>query len=204
VSGSSPFDPAPWEQVATANLSDAVGRVGAMDGGIRRLCGTHMAGPAHTVMTGTGDSSSIHRSLMDAQPGSVIVIDAQSGISRAVWGNVLTIAAMARGVVGAVIDGAIRDLDEITSLGFPVFARATCPAGPHKGFRGSHGVPIQCGGVVVNPGDIVVGDADGVTVVPAEKAATVLEVVEKVTATEKAWMDRIRSGEFSARILGVE
>ncbi len=204
MSHSPTFDSKPWEQVATANLSDAIGRIGAMDGGIRRLCGARLAGPAHTVVTGTGDSSSIHRALVDAPAGSVIVVDAQGGIARSVWGNVLTIAAIARGVVGAVIDGAIRDLDEIAALGFPVYARATCPAGPHKGFRGFHGVPIQCGGVVVNPGDIVVGDADGITVVPAAKAASVLEMVDKVAATEQGWMDRIRAGEASAKILGLE
>jgi regulator of RNase E activity RraA len=111
---------------------------------------------------------------------------------------------MARGVVGVVVDGAVRDLDGIAALGFPVFARATCPAGPHKGFRGSHGIPVQCGGVVVNPGDIVVGDADGVTVVPAHLAGEVLATVDEVTSREQGWIDRIRAGESSARILGVE
>jgi regulator of RNase E activity RraA len=198
------FDPSAWKDVATANLSDAIGRVGAMDGGIRRLCGGHLVGRAHTIRTGVGDSSTIHRALVDAPPGSVAVIDAQGGTARAVWGNVLTIAAMARGVVGVVVDGAVRDLDGIAALGFPVFARATCPAGPHKGFRGSHGIPVQCGGVVVNPGDIVVGDADGVTVVPAHLAGEVLATVDEVTSREQGWIDRIRAGESSARILGVE
>jgi regulator of RNase E activity RraA len=175
-----------------------------MDGGIRRLCGRQMAGPAHTVLTGTGDSSSLHRSLEDALPGSVLVVDAQGGIARAVWGSVLTVAAMERGVVGAVIDGAVRDIDEITALGFTLYARATCPAGPHKGFRGFHRVPIQCGGIVVNPGDIIVGDADGVTVVPAAQVGTVLAAVERVEALERGWIDRIRAGEPVAKILGVE
>jgi len=198
------FDPKAWERMATANLSDAIGRVGAMDGGIRRLCGRRMVGPAHTVLTGTGDSSSIHRSLVDASPGSVLVVDGQGGIVRAVWGGVLTEAAMARGVIGAVIDGAVRDIDEIAALGFTLFARATCPAGPHKGFRGFHGVPVQCGGVVVNPGDLIVGDADGVTVVPADRVGTVVAEVERVVTLERGWIDRIRAGESSARILGVE
>lgn len=163
-----------------------------------------MVGPAHTVLTGTGDSSSIHRALVDAPPGSVLVIDAQGGIARAVWGNVLTVAAMERGVVGAVIDGAVRDSDEIAALDFTLFARATCPAGPHKGFRGVQGVPVQCGGVVVSPGDIVAGDADGVTVIPEAQVGTVLAAVERVTALERGWMDRIRAGESSAEILGME
>lgn len=197
------FDPAAWEGLATANLSDVIGRVGAMDGGIRRLCGDRMVGPAHTVLTATGDSSSIHRALAVAPPGSALIVDAQGGIARAVWGNVLTVAAMERGVVGAVIDGAVRDIDEIAALGFTLFARATCPAGPHKGFRGVHGASVQCGGVVVSPGDVVAGDADGVTVVPQAQIGTILAAVECVVAAERAWMDRIRAGESSTEILGL-
>ena len=155
-------------------------------------------------MTGTGDSSSIHRALTDAEPGSVLVVDAQGGTARAVWGAVMTTAAIERGIVGAVIDGAVRDIDEIASMDFPVFARATCPAGPHKGFRGVHGVPVQCGGVVTNPGDIVVGDADGVTVVPADRAEAALAEVEAVVARERQWLARIRAGETSAEILGLD
>jgi len=204
VSPAAGFDGEAWDTVATANLSDAIGRVGAMEGGIRRMCGQRMVGPAHTVLTGTGDSSSIHRALVDALPGSVVVVDAQGGTDRAVWGNVLTLAARAQGVIGAVIDGAVRDIDEIAALDFTLFARATCPAGPHKGFRGFHGVPVQCGRVVVNPGDIIVGDADGVTVVPVAQVGTVLAEVERVVTREREWIDRIRAGESSARVLGLE
>ncbi|HSR44561.1 MAG TPA: hypothetical protein VLT15_04930 [Acidimicrobiia bacterium] len=197
------FDPDAWIGIATANLSDVVGRMGAMDGGIRRLSGKRLAGPAHTVTTGIGDSSTIHRALVEARPGSVLVVDAQGGTARAVWGAVMTVAAIERGLVGVVIDGAVRDIDEISSLEFPVFARATCPAGPHKGFRGAHGVPIQCGGVVVNPGDMVVGDADGVTVVPVQDTAEALSAVERLAAQERNWMARIRSGESTVEILGL-
>ena len=204
MSASAGFDPEAWNAVATANLSDAIGRVGAMDGGIRRMSGQRMAGPAHTVLTGTGDSSSIHRALVDALPGSVVVVDAQGGTDRAVWGNVLTLAAREKGVIGAVIDGAVRDIDEIAALGFTVYARATCPAGPHKGFRGFHGVPVQCGRVVVNPGDIIVGDADGVIVVPVAQAGSVLAEVERVVTREREWIDLIRAGESSAQILGLD
>lgn len=199
-----PFDPGPWEAIATGALSDAIGRTGAMDGGIRRLCGGHLAGPAHTIGTGAGDSSTVHRGLEDAADGSVVVVDAQGGVTRAVWGSVLTIAAMERGVVGAVIDGAVRDLQEIEALGFTLYARGTCPGGPHKGFRGSIGIPVQCGGVVVEPGSIVVGDADGVTVVPASEAEAALIGVERVLRRERDWIDRIRAGESSAAVLEIQ
>lgn len=163
-----------------------------------------MAGPAHTVMTALGDSSTIHRALVDAEPGSVLVVDAQGGTARAVWGSVLTAAAIERGAVGAVIDGAVRDIDEISSWGFTLFARATCPAGPHKGFHGTYRVPIQCGGVVVNQGDVVVGDGDGVTVVPSAGAETALAAVDEVTEREQQWLARIRAGESSAEILELD
>lgn len=198
------FDDRPWAGIASAAASDAIGRVGAMDGGIRRLSGVRLVGPAHTVVTGAGDSSSIHRALTAAPAGSVVVVDAQGLCARAVWGSVLTVAAMERGVVGAVVDGAVRDIDEIAAMGFTLFARGTCPAGPHKGFRGAHGVPIQCGGVVVQPGDVVVGDADGVTVVPAAQAGAVPAAVERIAATEQSWLSRVRGGESSAEILGLQ
>lgn len=163
-----------------------------------------MAGPAHTVITALGDSSSIHRGLVDAEPGSVLVVDSQGGTARAVWGAVLTAAAIERGVVGAVIDGVVRDIDEISSLGFTLYARGTCPGGPHKGFRGSHGVTIQCGGVVVNPGDVVVGDADGVTVVPSTGLEAALVAIDELREREHRWLERIQAGETSAEILGLD
>lgn len=198
------FDPVAWEGVPTATLSDAIGRLGAMDGGIRRMCGSRLAGRAYTVVTAAGDSSTIHRALQHVPPGSVVVVDAQGGVARAVWGNILTVMAMTRGVVGAVIDGATRDIEEIAAVGFPLYARGTCPAGPHKGFRGSHGVPIQCGGVVVHPGDVVVGDGDGITVVPAALEASVRLTVEQLVALEHEWLERIRAGESTVEILGLE
>ena len=152
------FDPTAWEHVAAAALSDVIGRVGAMEGGIRRLCGSRLAGPAHTIATGVGDSSTVHRGLEHAAHGSVVVIDAQGGTARAVWGYVLTIAAMERGVVGAVIDGAVRDLDEIAAAGFTVYARA----------------------------------------------AQALEAVAQTAAREEEWIERIRAGVTTARILGLD
>ena len=199
-----PFDPAAWADVPSAAASDAVGRVGAMDSAIRRLCGRRVVGPAYTVVTGTGDSSTIHRALTAAPAGSVVVVDAQGATARSVWGGVLTAGAMAAGVVGAVVDGVVRDLEESAAQGFTLFARGTCPAGPHKGFRGSYGVPVQCGGVVVHPGDIVVGDADGVSVVPAAQAAAALAAVDRIAATERSWLERIRGGEKLAEILGLQ
>jgi 4-hydroxy-4-methyl-2-oxoglutarate aldolase len=198
------FERAAWDGVSAAALSDAIGRGGAMVSAIRRLCGGRLVGPAHTIQTGLGDSSTIHRGLQSAPQDSVIVVDAQGSEARAVWGAVLSIAAIARGATGVVVDGVVRDLDEMAALDFTVFARGSCPAGPHKGFRGTVGVPVSCGGVLVRPGDIVVGDADGVTVVPAEQSAATLEEVERIRARERGWVDRIEMGESTVSILGLD
>ncbi len=108
----------------------------------------------------------------------------------------------------AVVDlettGSVIGVDEIIELGFPLFARATCPAGPHKGFRGVIGEPVQCGGVVVNQGDVIVGDADGVTVVPVDRAGEALAALPQLAEREQNWLKRIRAGETTVEILGLE
>lgn len=146
---------AAWRDLPTATVSDCLERLGAMDAGIAPLTGAGLVGPAHTVETGAGDSSTLHRALESAPAGAVLVVDGGGYLGRAVWGCVLTGAAQAAGVVGAVIDGAIRDVAAIREAGFVVYARGACPAGPHKGFRGRIGATVQCGGVVVGAGDLV-------------------------------------------------
>jgi 4-hydroxy-4-methyl-2-oxoglutarate aldolase len=121
-----------------------------------------------------------------------------------VWGAVLTEAALGCGLVGVVVDGVVRDLAQIRTLGFPLFARGSTAAGPHKGGRGTHGETVHCGGVVVSTGDLVLGDIDGVVVIPADRVDAVAhDAVERLQA-EEAWIARIRSGEKSADILGID
>jgi regulator of RNase E activity RraA len=208
-SGGAPF-PAPralpeiWRELPATVVSDCLGRSGAMDGRIRRLAGERLVGPAFTVRTTAGDSAVTHRALRDAPPGHVLVLSAEGGLERAVWGAVLTEAALERGLIGAVIDGVIRDLAQIRALGFPVFARGSCAAGPHKGGTGTHGQVVSCGGVAVAPGDLVLGDLDGVVVVPADRIESVAcDAVERLRL-EDSWIKRIRAGEASADILGVD
>lgn len=193
----------PWRGLPTATVSDAMGRVGAMDAGISRLSGISLVGRAYPVSTAAGDNSTIHRALNAAPGGAVLVIDAEGHLGRAVWGHVLTVAAQHRGLSGVVIDGAVRDIDDLCELGFPVYARGVCPAGPHKGFVGSYGDRAQCGGVSVARGDLILGDADGVSVVPASEMEDLLPRVREKIATEEQWMRLIEEGRSTVDILNI-
>lgn len=178
-------------------------RFGAMSGAIRRLAGERLFGPAFPVRTVAGDNRTLHLALEQVPSGSVLVVDAAGHLGRAVWGEVLTHAAQQAGVAGLVLDGVTRDLDEIRRRRFPLYGRGACPAGPHKGWVGDIGVPVCCGGVVVAPGDLVLGDADGVVVVPGADAANVLTAAERRAGDEQEWMDRISAGQTSAAVLGI-
>lgn len=193
-----------WEELPSALVSDCLERSHAMDGRIRLLSGHRLLGPAFTVRTVAGDSATTHRALREAPPGHVLVLDAEGCMERAVWGSVLTEMAVRAGLVGAVIDGVVRDRAQIRAIGFPLFARGTTPSGPHKGGRGSFGEVIQCGGVVVSPGDLVLGDVDGVVVVPADRIDGVEHDAVERMRLEETWVERIRAGERSADILGID
>lgn len=193
-----------WMQAPTGVIADCRNRLGVMSSGIRHLAGGRLAGPAFTVETVAGENGTIHRALARVPAGSILVVDAGGYVDRAVWGGILSLAARARGVAGVVIDGAVRDIDEIRELDLPLFARATSPAGPHKGWEGRIGHPISCGGVAVAPGDIVIGDADGVLVVPIDEAAHIGEAVAARLALEASWRERIVAGESTASMLGLD
>lgn len=192
-----------WLELPTASVSDALGRLGGMDAGIERLSGSRLAGRAYPVWTSAGDNSTIHRAVAEAPPGAVLVIDAEAHRARAVWGYVLTVAALRRGAVGAVIDGTVRDIDDIRKVGFPLYARGVCPVGPHKGFEGRHGHVVQCGGVSVAPGDLVLGDADGVVVVPSARLEEIFAKTQQKRMDEAHWIERIEAGDSTLDILGI-
>lgn len=194
----------PLARTSTATISDCLNRFGAMAADVRRLSGETLFGPAFTARTMAGESSTLHRAVAAAPSGSILVVDAGGYDDRAVWGEILSVAAVARGVRGAVIDGAVRDIDAIRSMGFPVFARANTPAGPHKGWRGDWGRLVSCGGVVVEPGDLVIGDGDGVVVVPSADVPQVRAAVEARLELESGWRLRIETGESSVSVLGLD
>lgn len=178
-----------WRDIPPAVASDALTRAGAMAGAIKpvapemRLCG-----PARTVRAMVADNSALHAAINLCAPGEVIVVDAEGFEDAALFGGLMCRACMAKGFGGLVIDGAVRDAAEIAEFGFPVFSRAIVPRGPHKNFGGVLDGPIACGGVAVSSGDLILGDRDGVTVVPhaqlgAAKAAA-QEILEREAKAE--------------------
>lgn len=186
----------------TSIVSDSLNRLGAMDAGIRTLAaGRSFAGSALTVEEVEGGNLMSHAALELVRPGDVIVIDAKRVTSRSCWGGIQTEAALARGAVGVVVDGVVRDADEIESLGLPIFARGVAPAGPLKGWGGNVNLPIACGGAVVSPGDVVLGDDDGVVVVPLALVAALPSHCEERLAAEREWRDRVAAGEPTLDIL---
>lgn len=183
-------------KLPTGNIADVMGRFRSMDAGIRpvdakmRLCG-----PAVTVMTRPGDNLMCHMAMEIARPGDVVVVNTGHGVYAAVWGELMTHTAMAAGIAGLVVDGAVRDASELRVLGFPVFARAIVATACDKDGPGEINVPIACGGAVVMPGDIVVGDEDSVVVIPREWAAEVAGLAEAKAAEERARIAEIAAGQ---------
>ena len=145
-----------------------------------------------------------HLALKYVQAGDVLVIDGKGVTTRAGWGGLQTLSASRKGVAAVVIDGAIRDVADIARYGMPVYCRGASPAGPHKGWAGRVNLPISCAGMVVEPGDIIVGDDDGVVVVPAGRAEAVLEAARKKLAVEAEWFRQVEQGHDTADFLGFE
>lgn len=175
-------------------LADVAGRRGALHGRIAPLAPTmKFAGPALTVEVRPGDNLMIHAALAVARPGDVIIVDGKGDLGSALMGEIMCQQAVALGVAAAVIDGAARDSEAIRELGFPMFAAGLNPNGPTKNVAGRLNHPISIGGVSVRPGDLVVGDADGVTVIEREKAAAMLPLAAEKVAAETKRIADIRS-----------
>ncbi|MEV0612766.1 methyltransferase [Nonomuraea sp. NPDC050404] len=170
----------------TANIGDAMERLGVLDSRIRAVWpGARVAGRAFTVWTRSGDNALIHQALDTVGPGDVIVVNGGGDESRALIGELIGQRAKNKGVAGFVIDGAVRDAEGLGEMGLPVFARAVTPAGPYKNGPGHLGRTIAVGGVAVAPGDLILGDADGVVVVPLGEAERVAGAAEAVFALEE-------------------
>jgi 4-hydroxy-4-methyl-2-oxoglutarate aldolase len=178
-------------QYPSSILADVAGRRGALHGRIAPLAPSmRFAGPAITVEVRPGDNLMIHAAMAVAQPGDVIVVDGKGDLSSALMGEIMSQQCVALGVAAVVIDGAVRDSEAIRELGFPMFAAGLNPNGPTKFIPGRLNHPISIGGVTVNPGDLVVGDADGVTVIERAKAAALLPLAaDKVAAETKRIAD---------------
>lgn len=178
-----------------ANVGDALGRFGLMDSNIqvRAAITSTYVGPALTVLTREGDNLAIHRALDEAEPGDFLVVCGGRDHNRALFGDLLAEVAIARGVRGVILDGALRDRSSVEELGLPVWSASVTPAGPTKTGPGKVSIPIACGGVVVHPGDVIVADNDGVAVVPAAEAAQVAERLRAIETLEDGMRARARA-----------
>ena len=181
---------------ASSILADVAGRRGALDGRIRALAPAMRAcGPAFTIEVRPGDNLMIHAAMAMAQPGDVLVIDGKADRgTAALMGSIMLNACRKLGFAGVVLDGSHRDTEELLELGFPVWSVGPNPNGPTKNVPGRINWPVSCGGVTVNPGDLVVGDADGVVIVERDKAASLLPLAGKKVADERKRIAEITGG----------
>lgn len=189
---------AAFRATATATISDNLARLPGMVGlrPFHRVEGV-MAGRALTVRTAAGDNAFIHKALDLVKPGDVIVVDGGGDLSRALIGEIMATLAQVRGAAGFVLDGAIRDTAVIGAGTFPVFARAAIHRGPYKNGPGAIDVPVAVGGQIVNPGDLVIGDSDGVVAFPVEGAAALLDAVRAQEAKEAGILESIHAGTYT-------
>lgn len=178
-----------------ALLGDGMGRFSVMDPGIKPLLKTvRMCGPAITVEIHPADNLMIHVAMKIAQKGDIIVVNARGNIRNGVYGDILNSVAKRKDLGGIIVDGAVRDSVEIKESGVPVFSRAVSPLGGGKEGPGQVNVTTSCGGVVVNPGDVVVGDGDGVVVIPAYMQQSALQGARKKIEAERKRLDSIANG----------
>ncbi|QIV87271.1 RraA family protein [Glutamicibacter mishrai] len=168
-----------------ANIGDAMQRLGIASAQIQAVWeGAKISGPAYTVWVAPGDNAGIHEALKHVQPGEVIVVNGGGYTDRALLGELIGERAISKGVAGFAVDGAVRDAVDLGEINLPVFARATSPAGPYKNGPFEVNGTIAFGGVAVSPGDIVIGDSDGLVIIPAERAEDIATAAEAVNLDE--------------------
>jgi len=182
-------------QYAASILADVAGRRGTLDGRISAVSpGLRMAGPAFTIEVRPGDNLMIHAAMSMAKPGDILVVDGKGDRTCALMGSIMINACKKLELGGVILDAAVRDIEELRELGFPVYSVGTNPNGPTKFVPGRINWPVSCGGAAINPGDLIVGDADGVVVVEREKAESLLDLAAKKVADERARIADIVAG----------
>lgn len=188
-------------QYGTATIHEAIGRGGNLPFEIKPLA-KHMkiCGPAYTVSLKPFNNMLLHRAVAYAPEGSIIIADCQGGYEGGYWGDLLTMGAIEQGKKGLVIDGCIRDADEIEALDFPIFCRGLAIRGTGKDGAGTLNESIVIGTVTINPGDIIVGDRDGVVVVPKERLAEAIELSHAREAKEENVRKQLKEGKNSLEI----
>ena len=185
--------------VVVAHLSDSMNRMPAAQGLRAMHKGGQMLGQALTVRVPPGDNLMVHKAIDIALPGDIIVVDAGGEITIAIIGDIMSSLAAKRGLAGMVIDGAIRDSSELGQNRFPVYARGVTHRGPYKNGPGEINVPVSIGGMVVSPGDIVVGDSDGLVAISLADAPTVIKLAKAKAKEEAAILANIAKGKADRR-----
>ncbi len=187
-----------FRTIPASNTADVMGRGCAMNPRIRLVSRPKeqmMVGPAFTVKCRAGDNLALHAALNFCGEGDVLVVSNEEDSTRALIGEVMMAYLFyVKKVAGIVLDGPIRDIDEIGHWDFPVYCTGTTPGGPYKEGPGEVNVPIACGGVSVNPGDIILADPDGVIVIPRKDAAVILEDAKKFQAADEAKLEKTKVG----------
>lgn len=195
-----------FEEIPSTIVSDVTGNIGlTMDSGIRPAYdGVEMAGTAITVKAAPGDNLIIHKAITMAEPGDVLIIDCNGYTDTGHVGELMCTSCQANGLAGLVIDGAYRDSKELAEMEFPVYGRGVNPQGPLKQDPGSINVTISCGGVSVDPGDIVIGDDDGLAVIPQGGAETVLELSHEKLNAEDSTREEVLEGKYLFELKGYD
>jgi len=195
---------ASFRKIPSTIVSDCLNRQYAMRADIKPIFqNIHITGCAVTVQSTVGNNLMSHEAISVAHPGDVLVIDGRGYVDTSIWGGVQALAAKRRGIAAVIVDGAIRDVAEMRRSRFPVFCKGVVPTGPHKGWGDSVNVPIQCGGVPVNPGDLIIGDDDGVVVVPREEAVEVLRLAKARVRLENEWRKGVARGRTTLDVIGL-
>jgi RraA family protein len=182
--------------IPVANIADNMNRMSCIANRIRPFNDAPLLGCAFTVKARPGDNLLMHKAIDMAQPGDVLVIDGQGDMSNAMTGELMVMWMIQRHLSGLIVDGAIRDCASIRRMSLPVYAAGVTPKGPYKEGPGEINVPVCCDGVVVKPGDILVGDADGVVVIDPADAPDVLAKAKAVVAKEAGIVDDIRNNQW--------
>lgn len=185
-----------FRAIPTAVISDCMSRMNAGGARLRPMHagGTVLAGPAYTVRTRPGDNLFAHKAIDSALPGDVIVVEAGGDLTNAIMGEMMLTHSETRGLAGVIIDGAIRDFGHVGKHDFPVFAAGVTHRGPYQSGPGELNVPVALDGMVIEPGDLIIGDDDGLVCIPYDLVDQVYEEAAKRLAGENAQRDRVRNG----------
>jgi len=190
--------------LGVATIHEAAGRTGIIDVPLTQvMAGSRVAGPARIALCAPGDNTMVHAAVAHASPGDVLVLTSAEPAPVALVGELLATQAQAQGVAGILVDGAVRDLDELAAIGLPIWTRFVRAQGATKGVVGKLDVPVVIGGAEIRPGDLVVMDGDGAMALPSERVDEVLPLALERAEHERAMRERYASGDLSYDLQGL-